>query len=67
MKPRALVAWFDEVLERPPRLTGGYWDVPEKLGLGVEVNGAVAARHPFEPEIQSARAAVLADGTIVDW
>jgi galactonate dehydratase len=61
------VPWFDEVLEGLPQLIGSYWDVPEKPGLGVEVNEAVAARHPFEPEIQSAAAAVLADGTIVDW
>jgi galactonate dehydratase len=61
------VPWFGEVLEGLPRLTDGYWDAPEKPGLGIEVNEAVAARHPFEPEIQSARAAVLADGTIVDW
>ena len=45
MKPRALIAWLDKVLEGPPRLTGSYWE--EKLGLGIEVNGAVAARHPL--------------------
>ena len=61
------VPWFGDVLEGLPRLTGGYWEVPEKPGLGIEVNEVVAERHPYEPEIQSARAAVLADGTIVDW
>ena len=45
----------------------GAWEVPDRPGLGVEVNEAVAASHPFAPEIQHAANAVLSDGTIVDW
>ena len=56
-----------EVLQGLPRLTAGYWAVPEKPGLGIEIDEAVAARHPFQPEVQQARAAVLPDGTVVDW
>lgn len=48
------------------RRTGGYCEVPEKPGRGIEVDEVFAAR-PFQPEIQDVRAAVLADGTIVDW
>jgi galactonate dehydratase len=61
------VPWFGEVLEGLPRLTEGYWAVPEKPGLGIEIDEAVAARHPYRPEVQQARAATLADGTVVDW
>ena len=61
------VPWFGEVLQGLPQLTAGYWTIPEKPGLGIEIDEAVAARHPFEPEVQHARAAVLADGAVVDW
>ena len=61
------VPWFGEVLQGLPQLTEGYWALPEKPGLGIEINEAVAARHPFQPEVQQARAAVLPDGTVVDW
>jgi hypothetical protein len=36
-------------------------------GPGVEVDEAVAARHPFKQEVLHATNAVLDDGTIVDW
>jgi len=47
--------------------TGSYWEVPQRAGLGVEINEAAAAKHPFKPEVQHATSAVLSDGTIVDW
>ena len=34
---------------------------------GIAVNEAACARHPYKPEIFATRAAVLDDGTIVDW
>jgi galactonate dehydratase len=61
------VPWFGEVLRGLPRLVEGHWALPEKPGLGVEIDEGVAARHPYQPEIQHARAAVLADGAVVDW
>ena len=45
----------------------GHWEVPERPGLGIEIAEDVAARHPYRPEVQHAAAAVLPDGTIVDW
>ena len=41
--------------------------LPEKPGLGLEVNEAEIARHPFEQEVLHTRNAVMPDGTVVDW
>lgn len=61
------VPWYHEVVRGPIRLVDGAWQVPEAPGLGVEVDAAVAAAHPFAQEVIHAENAVLADGTIVDW
>ena len=61
------VPWYHEIVDSPIRVRDGHWLVPERPGLGVEINEAIAAKHPYEPEIQAATQAVLADGTIVDW
>ncbi len=61
------VPWYSEVAQTPIRMIGGAWQVPEVPGLGVEVNEAVAARHPFQQEVLHAQHAVLSDGTVVDW
>ncbi|MCB1502200.1 MAG: galactonate dehydratase [Bauldia sp.] len=61
------VPWYFEVVKGPIRMIDGHWQVPEAPGLGVEVDEAVAARHPFKQEVLHATNAVLDDGTIVDW
>ena len=61
------VPWYHEIVDGPIRARDGHWLVPDRPGLGVEVNEAVAGKHPYQPEIQAAAQAVLADGTIVDW
>ncbi len=61
------VPWFGEVLHGLPALHEGHWAVPEKPGLGIEIDEAVAARHPYQPEVQHAAHAMLSDGTVVDW
>lgn len=61
------VPWYDAVVEWPIERRPGRWDLPEKPGLGLEVNEDEIARHPFEQEILHARNAVLPDGTAVDW
>jgi galactonate dehydratase len=47
---RSDVPWRDEVLLEPLRLERGYAFPTDKPGLGVEVNEAVAAQHPFQQE-----------------
>jgi galactonate dehydratase len=61
------VSWYDEVVRTPMRRVGSHWQVPTAPGLGVEVDEREAARHPFAPEVAGSSAAVLADGTVVDW
>lgn len=61
------VPWYFDVVSGPIRMVDGCWQVTEAPGLGVEVDEAVADRHPFQPEVMHTTNAVLADGTIVDW
>jgi galactonate dehydratase len=61
------VPWYFDVVRGPIRMVDGFWQVPEAPGLGVEVDEAVIAAHPFRQEVMHASNAVLHDGTIVDW
>ncbi|MDW4499360.1 galactonate dehydratase [Sulfitobacter sp. D35] len=61
------VPWYDDVVAWPIDRKPGRWDLPEAPGLGIEVNEAEIARHPFAQEILHTRNAVLPDGTIADW
>ncbi|TIQ33986.1 MAG: galactonate dehydratase [Mesorhizobium sp.] len=61
------VPWYFEVVKGPIRMVNGCWQVPDAPGLGVEVDEAVAERHPYKPEVMHTTNAVLADGTVVDW
>jgi len=61
------VPWYFEVVRGPIRMVDGCWQVPETPGLGIEVDEAACARHPFAPEVIHTTNAVLDDGTIVDW
>ncbi|HEY8383458.1 MAG TPA: galactonate dehydratase [Microvirga sp.] len=61
------VPWYGDVVQGPIRRVDGHWQLPSAPGLGVEVDEAVAARHPFKPEVLHTLNAVLDDGTIVDW
>ncbi len=61
------VPWYFDVVQGPIRLVDGFWQVPDKPGLGIEVDEAECARHPYAPEVIHTLNAVLEDGTIVDW
>ncbi|RUT32733.1 galactonate dehydratase [Arsenicitalea aurantiaca] len=61
------VPWYDEVVQTPIHREDSAWAIPELPGLGVEVNEAIAAKHPFETEVYHAKHAVMPDGTAVDW
>jgi galactonate dehydratase len=61
------VPWYFDVVSGPIRMVDGFWQIPDAPGLGVEVNEAACAKHPFAPEIIHTQNAVLDDGTIVDW
>lgn len=61
------VPWYDAVVGWPIHRKPGRWDLPEKPGLGIEVDETEIARHPFKQEVMHATNAVLPDGTVVDW
>jgi galactonate dehydratase len=61
------VPWYFDVVHGPIEMVDGFWRVPTAPGLGVEVDEAECARHPFAPEVPHAINAVLDDGAIVDW
>lgn len=61
------VPWYDDVVQWPIDRLPGRWGLPEKPGLGLEVNETEIARHPFEQEVMHTRNALMPDGTVVDW
>jgi galactonate dehydratase len=62
------VPWYNDVLSKTPVVReGSHWRVPETPGLGVEINEAEAAKHPFKQELFETEHATLPDGTVVDW
>ena len=61
------VPWYFDVVRGPIRRVDGFWQVPDAPGLGLEVDEAECARHPFEQEVIHTQNAIMADGTIVDW
>ena len=61
------VPWYGEVVQWPIDRKAGRWDIPNKPGLGIEVDEKVIDAHPFQSDILHPRIAVMDDGTIVDW
>jgi galactonate dehydratase len=61
------VPWYFDVVRGPIRMVDGFWEIPEVPGLGIEVDEAQCAKHPFAPEVIHTLNAVLDDGAIVDW
>jgi galactonate dehydratase len=59
------VPWRMEVLEHPIEVRNGYISIPERPGLGVEVNEKVAAKYPFKPEVEQRY--FHPDGSVADW
>ena len=63
-----LVPWFRDICSAYPLdLVDGFWHAPEAPGLGIEIDEAAAATHPFEQEIIPAMEAGLPDGTVAHW
>ncbi|MCS6953350.1 MAG: galactonate dehydratase [Bryobacterales bacterium] len=60
------VPWRWDVVDSALRTEKGYWLPVDRPGLGVAVNEAAAARHPFVQEpLQSA--VFAPDGAVLDW
>jgi galactonate dehydratase len=62
------VPWFYEVAEGQLPIKDGYCSLPDKPGLGIEINEKAAARYPFKQEpVSVIQSATIPDGTIVHW
>ena len=61
------VPWRWDVVQSSLVTENGYWLPTTAPGLGIEVNEAAAARHPFKQEVIHALNARAHDGAILDW
>jgi galactonate dehydratase len=60
--------FFSRVADTPIQMKDGYWQVPDRPGLGIEIDLEEAAKHPFEQESIAARDAIRAnDSTVAHW
>jgi galactonate dehydratase len=65
----SLVPWFRDIGTQtyPLHMRDGGWGVPAAPGLGIEIDEAAAARHPFAQEEIPVLDVVLPDGRIANW
>lgn len=61
------VPWRWDVVRHELKTERGYWLPSEAPGLGIEVNEAEAARHPFQQEVMHPLTVRAHDGAILDW
>jgi galactonate dehydratase len=61
------VPWRWEVVQHSLKTKNGYWLPTEAPGLGIEVDEAAAARHPFKQEIIHSTTIRAQDNAILDW
>jgi galactonate dehydratase len=59
------VPWRNDVVDGMLPIEAGHVGLPERIGIGVEVNEREAARHPFEPE--PLMRWFHPDGAVADW
>lgn len=62
------VPWRWDVVQHSLRSVNGYWMMPTAPGLGIEVNEAEAAKHPFKQEETILNTSAQApDGAVLDF
>lgn len=61
------VPWRWEVVRHDLKSEAGHWLPSDRPGLGIEVDEAAAARHPFEQEVLHSTGVRARDGAILDW
>lgn len=62
---RADVPWRNEIVIGGFNVNQGYVTAPTAPGLGIDIDEAVAAKHPWEPEVMMP--AFHRDGSVADW
>lgn len=61
------VPWRWDVVQHKLETKDGCWLPAEAPGLGIEVDEAAAAKHPFEQEVIHSLGVRAHDGAILDW
>ena len=61
------VPWRWDVVKQSLETKDGYWLPCDAPGLGIEVDEAAAAKHPFQQEVIHATTVRAHDGAILDW
>ncbi len=61
------VPWRWDVVKHSLETKDGYWLPCDAPGLGIEVDEAAAAKHPFQQEVIHATTVRAHDGAILDW
>lgn len=61
------VPWRWDVVRSSLQTQDGYWLPCDAPGLGIEVDEAAAARHPFQPEVMHSLTIRAPDGAVLDW
>jgi galactonate dehydratase len=61
------VPWRWEVVRHSLKTENGYWLPTEAPGLGIEVDEAAAAKHPFKQEVLQSTTIRAGDNAILDW
>jgi len=61
------VPWRWDVVRSNLRTENGYWLPCEAPGLGIEVDEAAAAKHPFKQEVIHSLNIRAPDGAVLDW
>jgi galactonate dehydratase len=62
---RADVPWRNDILIEPLDVDKGVVSAPAKPGLGIDINEAEAAKHPWQPEVTME--CFHKDGSVADW
>jgi galactonate dehydratase len=61
------VPWRWDVVRSSLVTQNGYWLPATAPGLGIEIDEAAAAKHPFQQEVIHSMTARAHDGAILDW
>jgi galactonate dehydratase len=61
------VPWRWDVVRHQLKTESGCWLPTEAPGLGLEVDEAAAAKHPFAPEVMHSTTVRAHDNAILDW
>jgi galactonate dehydratase len=61
------VPWRWDVVKHSLKREAGFWLPADAPGLGIEIDEAAAAKHPFKQEVLHSTTVRAHDGAILDW